>query len=70
MDETKLLITFENAAGDKTVINISGVRPDVTRLEVVALANQIIGKTIFSYKNAFLTKYVSSQVQTTHTEAL
>ena len=70
MDETKLLMTFENSIGDKTTIKISGARPNITKAEADALGNQIINKTIFSYKNADLTKYVGAQIETTHTEDL
>ena len=70
MDEVKLIMTFENSSGDKTMINISGVRPDITKTEVDALGNFLVDKTIFSYKNSSLTKYTGAQVQTIHTEIL
>jgi len=70
MDETKLLMNFENSAGNKMTIKIGDVRPDITKAETDALGNHIVNKSIFSYKNANLTVYVGAQIETTHIEDL
>ena len=70
MDEVKLVMNFENTAGIKTTVTLTDVRPDISKAEVDALANQIINKSILSYKNSDIVKYNGSQIYTTHIESL
>ena len=64
MEETILLMTFVNVAGDKTTIRFNGVRPNITKAEVDALGNHIVDKTILAYKNSNFAEYASAQIQT------
>lgn len=67
--EYTLVLTFVNTAGDKSNINIPGVKSDITKDQITTLMDTILAKNIFLVKgSAFASKYGAQLTQRTTTK--
>ena len=57
-----LAMTFLTESGAKTTFSISGVKPDITQEQTVALMDTIIAKNIFITKTGSLTGKSGAQL--------
>ena len=60
--EYSLSMTFLTAAGLKSTLSISGVKPTITEAETNALMDTIIAKNIFKTNSGDLIKKSSAQL--------
>ena len=60
--EYTLSMTFLTELGIKTTLNVSGVKPTLTRDEVNALMDTVIAKNIFTTTTGSLAKKSGAQV--------
>ena len=60
--EYTLAMTFLTAAGEKSTLSISGVKPTLTKDEVNTLMDNIIAKNIFKTNSGDLVKKSGAQL--------
>ena len=60
--EHTLVLNFLNAAGEKTSITVSGVKPDITKDQISTLMDTILAKNIFLSKGGALVSKSGAQV--------
>ncbi|WP_270567750.1 DUF2922 domain-containing protein [Clostridium beijerinckii] len=60
--EYSLSMTFLTAAGEKSTLSVSGVKPTLKKDEVNALMDTVIAKNVFKTNSGDLVKKSGSQV--------
>ena len=60
--EYTLSMTFLTAAGEKSTLSVSGVKPTLTKDEVNALMDTVIAKNVFKTNSGDLVKKSGAQV--------
>lgn len=60
--EYTLSMTFLTAAGEKSTLSVSGVKPALTKDEVNALMDTVIAKNVFKTNSGDLVKKSGAQV--------
>ncbi|ALB45124.1 MULTISPECIES: DUF2922 domain-containing protein [Clostridium] len=60
--EYSLSMTFLTAAGEKSTLSVSGVKPSLTKDEINALMDTVIAKNVFKTNSGDLVKKSGAQV--------
>ncbi|ABR35795.1 DUF2922 domain-containing protein [Clostridium beijerinckii] len=60
--EYSLSMTFLTAAGEKSILSVSGAKPSLTKDEINALMDTVIAKNVFKTNSGDLVKKSGAQV--------